>query len=328
MKFLVIRFSSIGDVVLTTPVLRCLKKKYPDAQIHYLTKAQFHPLLAANPYITKFHLLEDDLEIIIEDLKAEKFDYVIDLHKNIRSMRVKKAVDAKTISFNKLNLQKWLAVNLKVDTLPDKHIVDRYFDSLAKIGVKNDGQGLDYYIWEKEVNDYISSIGKTPYIAFAIGAQHKTKKLPDDKIIEICERVNGKIILLGGKTEAALGDKINSILPAKIINLCGKTNLNESAYLVKHAKKVIAHDTGFMHVAAAFQKPVISIWGNTVPAFGMYPYFGSRNLLTAEKQSFIFEVDGLPCRPCTKLGYDKCPREHFKCMNGQDINKIVEVVNG
>ncbi len=327
MKFLVIRFSSIGDVVLTTPVLRCLKKRYPDAKIHFLTKAQFHPLLAANPYISRFHLLEDDLDIIIDDLKKEKFDYVIDLHKNIRSMRVKQALDAKTISFNKLNVQKWLAVNLKVDTLPDKHIVDRYFDSLAKIGVENDGQGLDYYIWEKEVNDYVSSFGKTPYTAFAIGAQHNTKKLPDDRIIEICERVNGKIILLGGKTEAELGEKINSILPAKIINLCGKTNLNESAYIVKHAKKVIAHDTGFMHIAAAFQKPVISIWGNTVPAFGMYPYFGSRNLLQAEKQSFIFEVDGLPCRPCSKLGYEKCPRDHFKCMNGQDVSKIVEVVN-
>lgn len=327
MKFLIIRFSSIGDIVLTTPVIRCLKKKYPAAELHYLTKAQFHPLLAANPYVTRFHLLEDDLGVVIEDLKKEKFDVVVDLHKNIRSLQVRKALGVKSYSFNKLNLQKWLHVNLKVGTLPDKHIVDRYFEALAPLGVENDGHGLDYYVWEKEVRDFVPALTQVPYIAFVIGAKHNTKKLPDEKVIELCEKITGRIVLIGGKTEVALGNKLNELFSAKVVNMCGRMNLNESAYIVKHARKVIAHDTGFMHIAAAFKKPVISIWGNTVPAFGMYPYYGALHESRFSNQSIIFEVDGLPCRPCSKLGYDHCPREHFRCMNGQDIDAIAIAAN-
>jgi ADP-heptose:LPS heptosyltransferase len=327
LKFLVIRFSSIGDIVLTSPVLRCLKKRYPDAEIHYLTKAQFHPLLAANPHISRFHLLEDDLDAVIADLKKEKFDTIIDLHKSIRSLRIRQALGVKSISFNKLNIQKWLRVKFKVETLPDKHIVDRYFEALAPLGVEDDGQGLDYYIWEREIRDFVPPIVKMPYVAFAVGANHNTKKLPDDKIIELCEMITGRIVLIGGKTEAAIGNKLNELMPAKVVNLCGRVNLNESAFIVKHARRVIAHDTGFMHIAAAFKKPIVSIWGNTIPAFGMYPYYGKLHEQKFMNQSYIFEVDGLPCRPCSKLGYEKCPRGHFKCMNGQNLEAIAAVAN-
>jgi ADP-heptose:LPS heptosyltransferase len=314
--------------VLTTPVVRCLKKRYPDAEIHYLTKAEYHPLLAANPYITRFHLLEDDLDVVIQDLKKENFDTVIDLHKNIRSLSVRNALGVRSVTFKKLNLQKWLRVNFKVENVSDKHIVDRYFDALEPLGVENDGNGLDYYIWEKEVRDFVPALAQPPYIAFAVGAKHNTKKLPDEKIIELCEKITGRIMVLGGAGEVALGNKLNELFPAKIANLCGRINLNESAYVVKNARKVIAHDTGFMHIAAAFKKPILSIWGNTVPAFGMYPYYGARHELKFQNQSFIFEVDGLPCRPCSKLGYEGCPRHHFKCMNGQDLEAIARAANG
>jgi ADP-heptose:LPS heptosyltransferase len=327
LKFLVIRFSSIGDIILTTPVVRCLKKRYPDAEIHYLTKAQFHPLLAANPYITRFHLLEDDLDVVIDDLRKEKFDVVIDLHKNIRSFRIRKALGVKSYTYNKLNIQKWLRVNFKIENLPDKHLVDRYFDALTTLEVENDGLGLDYYILEKEIRDFVPALTQAPYIAFAVGAKHNTKKLPDEKVIELCEKITGRIMVIGGKTEIALGDKLNQLFPAKVANMCGRLNLNESAFIVKHARKVIAHDTGFMHIAAAFKKPVISIWGNTIPAFGMYPYYGKRNELRFKNQSFIFEVEGLPCRPCSKLGYESCPRHHFKCMNGHDLDAIAAAAN-
>lgn len=328
MKILVIRFSSIGDIVLTTPILRCLRKRFPNAEIHYLTKRGFHSQLAANPHINKFHLLDKSLKEVIDDLQKENYDMVVDLHKNVRTLRVKQALNVpQTFTFHKLNFEKWLKVNLKIDMLPEKHIVDRYFEALASVGVENDGQGLDYYIWDKEVYEYVQNLVNTSYIAFAIGANYATKRLPEDKIIEICRDLNQKIFVLGGKAEEEMGEKLNQLFPAKIVNLCGKLTINESALVVKHAKKVITHDTGMMHIAAAFKKPILSIWGNTVPAFGMYPYYGARNHMQAEKQCFIFEVDGLPCRPCSKLGYDKCPREHFKCMNAQNIDKIVEIAN-
>ena len=321
MKFLVIRFSSIGDILLTTPVIRFLHKKYPEAEIHYLTKKQFHPILAANPYITKFHFLEEKLSSTISELKKEKFDVIIDLHKNLRSARVKNALPGKSYSFNKLNYEKWLLVNFKVNKLPTIHIVERYLQTVRKLNVENDGEGLDYFLSEKEISDAILPLHRNSYIAFAIGANHATKRLPEEKIISICKKIDKTIIILGGKPEAETGEKLNKLFPEKVINYCGKINLNESAYIIKNAACVITHDTGMMHIAAAFKKPIISVWGNTVPEFGMYPYFGNRNP-EAENHSHIMEVRGLSCRPCSKIGFDKCPKGHFKCMNEINVNEI------
>jgi ADP-heptose:LPS heptosyltransferase len=329
LKILIIRFSSIGDIVLTSPVLRCLKKKFPDAEVHFLTKAQYHPLLIANPHINKFYLLDNDnLDMLITDMQAENYDVVIDMHKNIRTLKVKSALKVKqTFSYNKLNFEKWLKVNFKLDMLPEKHIVDRYFEALEPLGIENDGEGLDYYIWEREIYDSMTKLTNTTYVAFAIGANTNTKKLPEDKIIEICSKITQKIYLLGGKKEEAVGKKINERFPAQIVNLCGKLTINESAFIVKHAKKVITHDTGMMHIAAAFKKPIISVWGNTVPGFGMYPYYGERNKAMASTNSTIFEVKGLSCRPCSKIGYEHCPKGHFKCMNDQDVEGISNLAN-
>src|ERR1700744_3871791 len=141
MKFLIIRFSSIGDIVLTTPVVRCLKKQVATAEVHYLTKAAFRPILAANPYVDKIHCLGDDLDNLIAALKTEDFDYVIDLHHNLRTLKVKRALHKTAFSFEKLNLQKWLYTNFKVNKMPDRHIVDRYLDTVKPFGVANDGAG-------------------------------------------------------------------------------------------------------------------------------------------------------------------------------------------
>jgi ADP-heptose:LPS heptosyltransferase len=327
LKILIIRFSSIGDIVLTTPIIRCLRKRFPDAEIHFLTKATFHPLLIANPNINKIYLLEGKLKDVIEELQEENYDFIVDLHKNIRSLKVRTALGVKTYTFDKLNLEKWLKVNLKVDVLSGKHLVDRYFDALESLGVKNDGQGLDYYIWEKEIYDFLFQLAETPYTVVVAGANHYTKCLPEDMLIRLCEKIKGKIVLLGGKKEAELGERVNQVLPAKIVNLCGKLSINESAFVVKNARRIVTPDTGLMHIAAAFKKPLVVIWGNTVPEFGMYPYFGERNDMLARNNIKMFEVEGLSCRPCSKLGYEECPREHFKCMREQDLDQIATAVN-
>jgi len=327
MKFLIIRFSSIGDIVLTTPVIRCLHKKFPEAEIHYLTKKQFHGVLSANPYITKFHFLEEQLSETIKILQEENYTAIIDLHKNIRSLKVKRALKVPAHTFDKLNIEKWLRVNLKINKLPPIHIVDRYLKALSHWHVENDGDGLDFFIEEKEISDAILPIHNSSYIAFAIGANHATKRLPEYKILELCKHIPHKIILLGGKDEAETGTKINNLFPEKVINYCGKINLNESAYIIKNAACVITHDTGMMHIAAAYKKQIISVWGNTIPEFGMYPYFGTKGIL-AEKSSRMFEVKNLACRPCSKIGYEKCPKGHFKCMNNIDVQQIAKFVSG
>lgn len=328
MKILIIRFSSIGDIVLTTPIIRSVRKKFPEAKIHYLTKGIYHPLLIANPNIDKIYLLEDKIKPLIEELQKENYDIVIDLHKNIRSLRVRTALNAESYTFNKMNFEKWMKVNFKMDVLPHNiHLVDRYYEAIESLGIKNDGQGLDYYIWDKEIYDFLTQLSTSPYTAFALGANYYTKRLPPDMIERLCEKIEGKIVLIGGKDEAALGAHLNEVMPAKIINLSGKLSINESAYIIKFAQKVVTHDTGMMHIAAAFKKPMAVIWGNTIPEFGMYPYFGERHDLLAAKNVKMFEVFGLSCRPCSKIGYDECPKEHFKCMRLQDLDKIAATVN-
>lgn len=322
MKFLIIRFSSIGDIVLTTPVIRCIKQQVENAEIHYVTKTGFRSLLENNPYIDKLHLLKDDeWNPLLSALQEEQFDCIIDLHKNLRSHKIKSALKkVPAYSFNKLNIQKWLLTALKINTLPNKHIVDRYLETTAGFGVVNDGKGLDYFIPEKDVVDY-TQLPMTHHAGFygvVIGAALNTKKLPLEKLKELCSKINHPIVLLGGKEDQSNGDAIAAIDSFKIYNACGKFNINQSADLVRKSKLIITHDTGLMHIAAALKKPVISIWGNTVPAFGMTAYFGDFKV-----DNIIAEVHHLACRPCSKIGFNRCPLLHFKCMKKQDIDAIV-----
>lgn len=327
MKVLILRFSSIGDIVLTTPVIRCLKKQ-KNATVHFCSKKGFKTILTENPHIDKVHLLEDDLNPLIKELQAEKFDYVIDLHNNLRTRIIKLRLGVKSYTFDKLNFEKFLLTNFKINKMPNIHIVERYMKTVEKLGITNDNEGLDYFIPHKdEVEiDWLPESHRHNFIAFAIGGQHATKRLPLKKLIEVCEKINRPIVLLGGKEDEETGNEIiNFFAPNNtqekgienelamqfnkktiIYNGCGKFNLNQSASIVKQSAGVFAHDTGVMHIASALKKEIFSIWGNTVPEFGMYPY---------QTKFTIFENKNLSCRPCSKIGFDKCPKGHFKCMN-------------
>jgi ADP-heptose:LPS heptosyltransferase len=323
MKILVIRFSSIGDIVLTTPVVRALKTQL-DAEIHYATKAAYESILSSNPYIDKLHLLYDNIGPLIQSLRKENYDCIIDLHHNLRTRIIKWALMKRAYSFDKINFKKWLKVNLKIDQLPALHVVDRYMHTVAPLGVKQDALGLDYFISEGDEvpAHWLPETHRKGYVAFAIGAQHATKRLPLQRMIELCDRINKPIVLLGGKEDFELGEQVCAFFErthkeyepgllemnkkAVVFNGCGKFNINQSASLIKNARCVFTHDTGLMHIAAAFRKEIFSIWGNTIPEFGMYPY---RTKFT------VFENKKVSCRPCSKIGYQKCPKGHFKCMN-------------
>jgi ADP-heptose:LPS heptosyltransferase len=325
-KFLIIRFSSIGDIVLTTPVIRCLRKQFPDAQIHFLTKQSFKSIVTSNPYIDKVHVLGDSFELMLHELKTEEYDYIIDLHHNLRTLRIKRFLkNVKAFSFDKLNVEKFIYTNFKINTLPKKHIVDRNLEAIASLAVVNDGQGLDYFIPEKDKikEKDLPASHMLGYIAVVIGAALATKKMPLHKLKELCNSINHPIVLLGDKNDYEDGKAIAAVDDIKVYNACGKFNLNESADILRGAKLVITHDTGLMHIAAALQKPIISVWGNTVPAFGMYPYYGQLSSI----QFDVVEINKLWCRPCSKIGYDKCPKRHFKCMELIAVNEIVNMVN-
>ncbi len=323
-KILLIRFSSIGDIVLTTPVVRSLKKQL-QCELHAVTKKQYALLYQNNPYVDKVFSFGNDIGEVVKQLKAEKYDFVVDLQKNLRSVKIKRALGVPSASFPKVNIKKWLLVNFKINLLPKVHVVDRYFAAVEKLQVENDMQGLDYFIpAEDEIEpETIHKNLKEGYLGFVIGGQHFTKIFPPEKVAEVINSLSMPVLLLGGKEDVGRGEKIVSLTKGRqVINGCGKFNLNQSASLVKQCNVLVTNDTGLMHIGAAFGKPIISVWGNTVPEFGMYPYMPDN-----EVHFFMAEVKGLSCRPCSKLGHAKCPKKHFKCMMDQDFDAIVKKVN-
>ncbi|MDZ7881334.1 MAG: glycosyltransferase family 9 protein [Saprospiraceae bacterium] len=356
-----IRFSSIGDIVLTTPVVRCVKQQL-GAEVHFLTKRSFEKIVQSNPHIDRVFSIEKKVSEVINVLKAENYDCIVDLHGNLRTLQVKLALGVKSYSFDKLNFRKWLITNFKINYLPSVHIVDRYLKTVESLGVKNDGKGLDFFIPETDVisdfrfqisdgrfqiSDFkcqaldgefqisnvkfqelktefqaskvTNSISNVKYIAFVIGAAHATKRLPVEKIAAICNKIALPIFLIGGKEDAERGALICAESSSKIVNLCGQLNLNQSASVVQQARKVITHDTGLMHIAAAFGKDIISIWGSTIPEFGMTPYLPTEG-------SRIVEVKEVSCRPCSKIGHNQCPKGHFNCMQQIDIEAVVSSI--
>lgn len=319
MKILIIRFSSIGDIVLTTPVVRCIKQQLPGVEVHFLTKRKFKGVIEHNPYIDKLVCIESSIGEVASELRKERYDHLVDLHHNSRTLQLKALLGKTALSFNKLNLEKMLMVNFRINRLPDKHIVDRYFEAIAPLGVRNDRQGLDYFIPpndEINIHSFLPAAFHTGYDALVAGGSYYTKRIPKNKLKEICSLSARPVVIVGGPEDASAAEHIVHELPGKVMHFCGRINLNQSASLIRQAQRVISSDTGLMHIAAAYKKDVISVWGNTIPEFGMYPYLpGDR--------SKIVEVKGLSCRPCSKLGYKQCPKGHFKCMNDIDAKDVV-----
>ncbi len=320
-RILIIRFSSIGDIVLTTPVIRVLRTKFPDADIRFVTKPAFASLVEPNPNLNGVFTLNGGIKELAAALKEFQPEAVIDLHHNLRTRILRTLVGGKWYTFDKLNIEKWMRVNLKVDKLPDTHIVDRYLQTVLPLGAENDGRGLDFFFEDGFSAPQVPVDVESGYVVVVIGAKHRTKQLPVEKLVALCNGLQSPIILIGGKEDKTVAKEVEEKSTATIYNACGMTSLAQSAWIVKQAKAVVTHDTGMMHIAAAFNKKIVSVWGNTIPAFGMYPY------LPKGEGAYISEVNGLDCRPCSKIGYAECPKGHFKCMNEQNIDKILEQTN-
>ncbi len=320
-KFLIIRFSSIGDIVLTSPVIRCLKNQFPEAEVHFLTKKRNYDLIQANPYIDRIHLFEDSLPDVIRNLKEEKFDFIIDLHNNLRSLRIKFGLKAKCHTFNKLNIRKWLYTRFKLNYMPEGHIVDRNLETLKSFKVVDDGKGLDYFIPPEDEFSLVDlpENFRNGYLALVLAGTYATKRMPAGKYQRLISETQLPFILLGGKSERALADRILEWKTGNVLDFTAKLSINQSASLVKNARLVVANDTGLMHIAAAFHKKILSVWGNTSPELGMFPYLPGEG-------SEMLEVKGLSCRPCSKLGYHECPKKHFRCMNDIPEDHMIDWV--
>ena len=320
MKILVIRFSSMGDIIYTTPVVRCLKKQIPGAEVHFLTKPAFKYIYDNNPYVDKLLLLKPTLSATIDEIIAEKYDHIVDLHNNLRTAIIKLRTGIPASTYKKQPIKKWLSLKFKLKLIPLTHLVDRYLKAVSSLGVVNDGQPIDYYIKAShQLSNLLPASHQNGYVAFVIGATHFTKRMPNYKISSICGQLNHPVVLLGGNDVKANGDIIAGEVGNKVYNACGITSLDESVFLVSQAKSIIGFDTGLTHTAEAFNKPIASVWGGTVPdLLGVQPYM--------VKDVLVAGVE-LSCRPCSKFGLEKCPLGHFKCMNDMPEGDIVQFAN-
>lgn len=323
MKILIIRFSSIGDIVLTSPVIRCLKNKYPHSEIHFLLNEPFIELLQFNPFITKIWSWnnKEHLRNFRNSLKKENFNLVIDLHNNFRSKILSIGLSSELYRLKHFRWKRFLYVYYNKSHFTSEHIVERYLKTLFPLNINYDGLGLDFFISQS-----ICNIPHLPqqYVAWVVGGSFFTKQVPAHKIVEGLALLSYPVVLLGGIKDVSIAVEImNKLNNKNIVNCVGKLSLQESAYIIEKSICVISTDTGLQHIAAALKKKIFSIWGSTTPELQMGPFLPNQTLDIEKPEHF--EVS-LNCRPCHKHGYAQCPKKHFLCMENQDMSKIIQQV--
>ena len=303
-KILIIRLSSIGDILLTTPLIRSIKREYPAIQIDFVLKEEFFELMQNNPHIINIHKYTKhsfEKQILINALIANKYELVIDLQNNLRSREIVRPLHCKILRFKKNNFKKFLLVHFKINKLKDAHqIPERYAETA---GVELDAEGLDFFTSADPDQKLITD---EKYIGLCPGAKHFTKRWPTEYFIELGKKLEAsgyKVVLFGGLSEAVItGEIANKLMNA--INLCCDSILQAGANM-KMCKAIYTNDSGSMHLATAVKVPVIAFFGSTVSEFGFFPY---------KAKSIQLEIENLSCRPCTHIGRKSCPKIHFKCM--------------
>lgn len=325
-KILLVRFSSIGDIVLTFPVASAIKNLFPDCQVDYVTKPQFKDLLQACPQLTTVYTLNGSISQLRKEIDFDQYDAILDLHHNLRTRFLLLFQYSKVYRFPKNNLQKWLLTTFKIKPQKKEHVVDRYLSTLS--GITSSwtpliSQNLYVVPTQAQIDPRIHfQLEPKTYVALAIGAQFATKRLPKDLLIELVNHIAFPVLLLGGKEDVNVADEILAkTTNTKVKSAVGNAAIHESAWLVQSAKCLVTHDTGLMHIGAAFELPLVVVWGNTSPDFGMYPY------RPEQENVQHFEVQELACRPCSKIGFQECPKGHFHCMRKHPIEQIANQVN-
>ena len=316
MKILVIRLSSLGDVLLATPVVRCLKSQIDDCQVHFLTKASNAALLKDSPYIDRLILWNGDTRETIRTMVDEEYDYVVDLHNRRRTRYIRRSITGRKLVYKKESWRKLLYILTRIDLLHGRHVVDRYMDTLEPLGIRNDGGGLDVFV-SKEI-DMTLEKPKGRYVVVACGAQHGTKRIPPERLYELVGMINREVILVGDEADRLRIVESGVGFGEGVRNMCGRTKIEELVALIQDADLVITPDSMTMHMAAALKRPVVAIWGATTPKFGFSAYCTTH---------VDYEREHLWCHPCSRTGFEHCPLGHFRCMNGHDWRSIAEKVN-
>ena len=262
------------------------------------------------------------MDATLAELKSEKFDFILDLHRNIRSRIIKSRLRIPASTYPKDRRKILLHTRFKIGKLPDRHTVDRYAAALKPLQCKLDDQGLEFFLpdsYRQEAQDQIAQqFPAARPVAVVLGGKFATKKWPTAYFIQLLNALQRPAILLGGPDETVEAAEISQALTIPHHNAVGKIDLLQSAALMAGSTLVITHDTGLMHIAVALKLPTVSIWGSTVPELGFAPY--------RSPNALIVQHPDLSCRPCSKLGHDKCPKGHFKCMKELTPEMVLQAI--
>ncbi len=328
MKILVIRFSSAGDILLASPFLRALRRRFPEAEIDMLTKDRFRELIEGSPSISRVITLEagtsfSDLLTLRRNLRREGYDFVFDLHNSLRSRIVRFGLGDRRSVFRKPTFRKWLLVRFKINLLrPIVPVPERYLRVGESVGLENDGRGLDFF--PGDATSPVRDDLPRPIIALAPGARHFTKRWPAEKFGELGRRLldefGGSLVLLGGPDEVGICGEVEKLIAAEhhVLNLSGRTTFPEAACALEQSSLLVTNDSALAHLGAACSVPVVTIFGSTVEEFGFVPY---------TEDGIVVQNPGLPCRPCTTIGRAECPLGHFRCMNDIEVDDVLEAVH-
>lgn len=329
-RILIIRLSAMGDVLLTTPILRWIRNSYPDAIIDFLVKKRFSSLLLNNPNID--HVLELDTEYglialvqLIKKIRSSKYTKILDLQTNPRSLFVDWMSKAKEIKrYSPDRLRRYRLVHqqrhLKESFPP---IPLRMLEAAKNWGVHDDGQGLDLEIdgdAKNWITKRLSQNGwseKEPYLVIAPGAGRKTKRWLENRFADVGShfmKKDFKIVLVGGTLDQIVCSNISAQIGDGVFDFSGKTTLQQTAAIIDGSRLLITNDTGVMHMGTAVKKPVLAIFGPTTHHLGFFPF---RALSTVIEQ----EID---CRPCSYHGTEECPQEHFNCMRDISVTSVIK----
>jgi lipopolysaccharide heptosyltransferase II len=338
-KILVIRFSSIGDIVLATPLLRVLHTTFPSAQIDFIVRKEYAELIRNNRNLT--HVFEFDSKTGISGLRELKkllrlihYNLVVDIHNSLRSryIRWKLGADNVVVLHKRIFARTMLIRKKKNFYRSIVSVADRYIESLHKYKIKNDGKGLELFISVEIRARAFTKMNKLGVhlsgmmIGFCPSAKHATKCWPQEKFTELgirlANKYDAKVLLFGSSDDKkkclAIANAINDrSRKGKAIDLSGELSLLESAVAMEACTVVVTNDSGLMHIASAMKEKVVAIFGPTVREFGFFP---------VGKDQIVLERKDLYCRPCSHIGGKACPEKHFRCMNEIQIEEVAEAV--
>ena len=308
----------MGDVILTSPTVRALHDQ--GHEVHFLVKEVYKDLVLPNPHITKVWTLQEELSALLPTLKAEAFDVIIDLHSNLRSLQVKRALKVQTLSYDKKRLSTWAMTRLKYKT--QKPLVAEQFLQVISSMAPDDVSPIPEYYFDREPASLVEDLDlPSSYYCIAVGAAWATKRIPTHKIKAVLDEMEeSPVILLGGPGEEALSAHLAP--RAEVIDLVAKLSIPQTAAVISRARALLTGDTGLMHVAAALRIPVVAVYGSTHPSLGYLPHHENHELYK------IIQHDALSCRPCTKHGLEACPKGHYKCMEDLDPDDISRSLKG